>query len=76
MGCARSAEQAALNPLHCLTAEGLVPGGLYHPVGRIGFLTHWYQRVGALQWPVRVNTRHDDLWRRAEEEIARCLYDR
>lgn len=54
-------EHMVLNSLYCATAEGLEPGCVYHPVGRRGFKTHWYQRVGALQWPSKVQTKHDDL---------------
>ena len=59
-------EKMALSPLYCLVTEGLAPGGLFHPVGRPGFLTHWYQRVGALQMPVAVNVDHPDLWGRTQ----------
>ena len=62
-------ERMALSPLYCLMMEGLSPGGVYHPVGRPGFLTHWYQRVGALQVPVTVNVNHPDLWGRTQDAL-------
>ena len=62
-------ERMALSPLYCLVTDNLVPGGLYHPVGRLGFLTHWYQRVGALQMPVPVNVDHPDLWGRTQDAL-------
>ena len=62
-------EKMALSPLYCLVTEGLTPGGVYHPVGRSGFLTHWYQRMGALQMPVPVTIDHPDLWGRTQDAL-------
>lgn len=58
-------EHMVLNSWYCATADGLESGEVYHPVGRRGFMTHWYQRAGALQWPSHVQTSHDDLWDRS-----------
>ena len=63
----RGAEDAAVNPLYLATTEEFLhPGAVYHPVGRVGWLTHWYQRVCTLQIPCAVNTKHPELWERTE----------
>eukprot|EP00927_Polykrikos_kofoidii_P073089 TRINITY_DN69165_c0_g1_i1.p1 TRINITY_DN69165_c0_g1~~TRINITY_DN69165_c0_g1_i1.p1 ORF type:complete len:384 (+),score=48.35 TRINITY_DN69165_c0_g1_i1:46-1197(+) len=75
---AMGAEEGHLGLLFlAATKEQLQGGGLYFPIGRLvswpwSRFAHMFQRVGALQAPVRMETDCKDLWSEAEKAINRA----
>lgn len=65
---AMAPKHSHLNTIFLATApaEDLEGGACYQPVGRkLRWMSHWLQRLGALQLPVPVVTRHPRLWNEA-----------